>query len=129
MKYFKYVHSLSIYAITLFLVPLLVYAKPVTQEGVAYLYDYKTKSKTPLSGVSLTVADAEPAKSNNNGQFTLRFMSLQKGSKITNVRQPFFKGLKVFNKKTVDDWYIVDGKLELIMCDYEEFELVKKTAI
>jgi len=127
MKYFKYVHSLRIDAITLFLIPLLVYAKPVTQEGVAYLYDYKTKSKTPLSGVSLTVADAEPTKSNNNGQFTLRFMSLQKGSKITNVRQPFFKGLKVFNKKTVDDWYIVDGKLELIMCDYEEFELVKKT--
>lgn len=111
----------------LMLMPLPIFSKPVTQEGVAYLYDYKTKTKKPLAGVSFTIADTEPTKSNTNGCFTLCFMTQKKGSKIINIRQPFFKGLKVFNKKDVDDWYIVDGKLELIMCDYEEFELVKKT--
>ena len=123
----QYLRLTRIYVILCCLFPFLVKAKSVTQEGIAYLYDYKAKLKTPLEGASLYVADAEPTKSDKSGHFTLNFMTLRKGSKITNVRQPFFKGLKVFNKKTVDDWYIVDGKLELIMCDYEEFELVKKT--
>lgn len=127
MKILRCYYIAGVISILMCIEPSFAYAKPVIQEGVAYLYDYKKKSKAPLAGVSFTVADAEPTKSNSNGQFTLSFTTLKKGSKITNVRQPFFKGLKVFNKKTVDDWYIVDGKLELIMCDYEEFELVKKT--
>ena len=79
--------------------PLFAEAKPITQEGIAYLYNYKTKSKRPLAGVSFTVADAQPTKSNANGEFTLHFMTLKKGSKITNVRQPFFKGLKVSTRR------------------------------
>lgn len=37
----------------------LIIAKPYTQQGIAYLYDYKTKTKSPVANVSLTVAYAK----------------------------------------------------------------------
>jgi hypothetical protein len=37
----------------------LLLAEPYTQEGIAYLYDYKTKTKKPVPNVSLTVAYAK----------------------------------------------------------------------
>lgn len=37
----------------------LIIAKSYTQQGIAYLYDYKTKTKSPVANVSLTVAYAK----------------------------------------------------------------------
>ena len=95
------------------------------QQGIAYFYDYKTKKKTPLSGVSINVNGAQPAISGVGGAFTLKFSSLGPGQKISFSKQPYYQGMKVFNKQVVDNWYIVQGKLVLIMCKYEEFELAK----
>ena len=49
----------------------LILAKPYTQQGIAYLYDYKSKSKRPIANVSLTVAYAKGlAISRADGTFT-----------------------------------------------------------
>ena len=46
----------------------LLLAKPYAQQGIAYLYDYKTKTKKPVANVSLTVAYAKgPAISRADG--------------------------------------------------------------
>ena len=37
----------------------LLLAKPNTQQGIAYLYDYKSKTKIPVANVSLIVAYAK----------------------------------------------------------------------
>ena len=95
------------------------------QQGIAYFYDYKTKKKTPLSGVSINVNGAQPAISGAGGAFTLKFSSLGLGQKISFSKKPSYHGLTVFNKQVVDNWYIVQGRLVLIMCKYEEFELAK----
>ena len=108
------------------LCPMLVIAKVVSQQGIAYFYDYKTKTKTPIANVSLKVAYAKPTTSGSDGKFTLEFDGLGIGQKITHSEQPYYKGMKVFNKKEVDNWFIVHAPLRLIMCDYEEFELAKK---
>lgn len=95
------------------------------QQGIAYFYDYKTKKKTPLAGVSITANGAQPAVSGADGAFTLKFSSLGLGQKISFSKQPFYQGMKVFNKQVVENWYTVQGKLVLIMCKNEEFELAK----
>ena len=95
------------------------------QQGIAYFFDYKTKKKTPLAGVSIAANGAQPAVSSANGTFTLKFSTLGLGQKISFSKQPFYQGMKVFNKQVVDNWYIVQGRLVLIMCKYEEFELAK----
>ena len=105
----------------------LLFAKGGTQQGIAYLYDYKTKTKRPIAEVKLTVAGAKPTTSRADGTFTLVFDSYGMGDKIANSKDPYCHGLKVFNKKEVDNWYIVKGRIRLIMCKYEEFELVKNT--
>jgi hypothetical protein len=33
----------------------LLFSKPYAQQGIVYLYDYKTKTKKPVANVSLTV--------------------------------------------------------------------------
>ncbi len=98
------------------------------QQGIAYFYDYKTKKKTPLAGVSIAANGAQPAVSAANGTFTLKFSTLGLGQKISFSKRPVVVAqptLKVFNKQVVDNWYIVQGRLVLIMCKYEEFELAK----
>ena len=102
-------------------------AKKVTQSGCAYLYDYKTKSKRPIANVKLTVADAEPTTSGADGTFTLQFTGREIGDRIAHSKQPYYQGMKVFNKKEVDNWFIVKDPIKLIMCKYEEFELAKST--
>lgn len=110
----------------LFCFAISIVAKGISQPGIAYYYDYKTKTKRPIANVSLKVAYAKPTISRADGTFTLVFDGLYMGQKITNSEPPYYKGMKVFNKKEVDNWFIVDAQLRLIMCDYEEFELVKR---
>lgn len=103
----------------------LLFAKGGTQQGIAYLYDYKTKTKAPIANVQLTVAGASPTTSRADGTFTLVFSTYGMGDRIAFSKQPYYKGLKVFNKKVVDNWSIKKDRIVLIMCKYEEFELAK----
>ena len=105
----------------------LLLAKPYTQQGVAYLYDYKTKTKTPVANVSLTVAYAKgPAISRADGKFTIEFQDFGAGKKLAFERQPFSQGLIVLNKKEVDGWATFEGKLTLIMCNKKDFDVCKQ---
>lgn len=100
-------------------------ANPYTQQGIAYLYDYKTKTKNPVANVSLTVVGAQPTVSKADGTFTLVLNSFGLGEIISSEKQPYYQGMKVFNKKEVDNWFIVKDRLRLIMCRHEEFKLAK----
>jgi hypothetical protein len=105
----------------------LLFAKPYTQQGIAYLYDYKTKTKKPLANVSLTVAYAKgPAVSRANGTFTIEFQNFGAGKKLAFEKQPFSAGLTVLNKKEVDEWSTFEGKLTLIMCNKKDFDVCKQ---
>lgn len=112
--------------IALLSAPLLL-AKPYTQQGIAYLYDYKTKTKNPVANVSLTVAYAKgPAVSRTDGTFTIEFQDFGAGKKLAFEKQPFSQGLIVLNKKEVDEWSTFEGKLTLIMCNKKDFDACKQ---
>ena len=51
---------------------MLVMAKVVSQQGIAFFYDYKTKNKTPIANVSLKVAYAKPTTSGADGKYAKR---------------------------------------------------------
>lgn len=90
----------KIYALCILLLfATLIIAKPYTQQGIAYLYDYKTKTKSPVANVSLTVAYAKgPAVSRADGTFTIEFQDFGAGKKLAFEKQPFCQGLIVLNK-------------------------------
>ncbi len=105
----------------------LLFAKPYTQQGIAYLYDYKTKTKNPVANVSLTVAYAKgPAVSRTDGTFTIEFQDFGAGKKLAFEKQPFSQGLIVLNKKEVDEWSTFEGRLTLIMCNKKDFDVCKQ---
>ena len=105
----------------------LLLAKPYTQEGIAYLYDYKTKTKKPVANVSLTVSYAKgPAISRADGTFTIDFQDFGPGKKLAFEKQPFSPGLILLNKKEVDGWSTFEGKLSLIMCNKKDFDVCKQ---
>jgi len=105
----------------------LLVAKPYTQQGIAYLYDYKTKTKSPVANVSLTVAYAKgPAVSREDGTFTIEFQDFGAGKKLAFEKQPFSQGLMVLNKKEVDGWSTFEGRLTLIMCIKKDFDVCKQ---
>jgi hypothetical protein len=105
----------------------LLFAKPYTQQGIAYLYDYKTKTKNPVANVSLTVAYANgPAISRADGTFTIEFQDFEAGKKLAFEKQPFSQGLMVLNKKEVDEWSTFEGRLTLIMCNKKDFDVCKQ---
>ena len=105
----------------------LLLAKPYTQQGIAYLYDYKTKTKKPVANVSLTVAYAKgPAISRTDGTFTIEFQDFGAGKKLAFEKQPFSQGLIVLNKKEVDGWSTFEGRLTLIMCNKQDFDACKQ---
>ena len=102
-------------------------AKPYTQQGIAYLYDYKTKTKNPVANVSLTVAYANgPAVSRADGIFTIKFQNFGAGKKLAFEKQPFSPGLIVLNKKEVEGWSTFEGRLALIMCNKKDFDVCKQ---
>ena len=118
----KCINSIELYRRFLFLVIIffsvtMLFAKGGTQQGIAYLYDYKTKTKRPIAEVKLTVAGAKPTTSRADGTFTLVFDSYGMGDKIANSKDPYCHGLKVFNKKDYKDYpadLYIGGFLKLL---------------
>ena len=105
----------------------MLFAKPYTQQGVAYLYDYKSKTKRPVANVSLTVEHAKgPAVSRADGTFIIEFQDFGPGRKLYLEKQPYSQGLIVLNKHEVDGWSTFDGQLTLIMCNKKDFDASKQ---
>ena len=102
------------------------FGKSYTQQGIAYLYDYKTKTKKPIGNVSITVAYAEPTTSRADGTFTLAFKDFGAGKHLVFAQQPFSPGLTVLNKKETDNWSTFEGRLTLIMCSKKDFDTCKQ---
>lgn len=69
--------------LTLLCVTTFAFGKSYTQQGIAYLYDYKTKTKKPIGNVSLNVAYAQPTASKADGTFTLEFADFGAGKRLT----------------------------------------------
>ena len=112
--------------LTLLCVTTFALAKSYTQQGIAYLYDYKTKTKKPIGNVSLNVAYAQPTASKADGTFTLEFADFGAGKRLTFTQQPFSPGLTVLNKKETDNWSTFEGRLTLIMCSKKDFDTCKQ---
>jgi hypothetical protein len=100
----------------------------VIQQGITYLYNYKTKTKQVLDGVYICVKGAQPTTSDANGCFRLVFNGVKVGDRIINETMPLYKGLTVFNKFEVSDCWVVRKKpIRVIMCKFEEFQLAKES--
>ncbi len=102
------------------------FGKSYTQQGIAYLYDYKTKTKKPIGNVIITVIGAPPATSRDDGTFTLEFADFEVGKRIVFAQQPISPGLTVLNKKETENWYTFEGRLTLIMCSKKDFDTCKQ---
>ena len=49
----------------------------------------------------------------------IEFQNFEAGKKLAFEKQPFSQGLMVLNKKEVDGWSTFEGRLTLIMCNWQ----------
>jgi hypothetical protein len=107
--------------------PLCIQAEKTKQAGIAYVYDIKKKQKNPVKGVSISVKGAPPTVSGNKGLFELELDGYEMGTSLSLAKQPYYQGLCVFNKQEVEDnWQVQRHPLRLIMCKFEELELLRQ---
>lgn len=70
------------------------------------VYEYNgSKSRTPLSGVEIVVANTPSTVSNKKGEFTLTFRTGTPGQQVL-VRRISKTGYEVFNKHILDQWIL-----------------------
>lgn len=94
------------------------------QKGIVKEYNEKAK-KTPLSGVELNVRSANSTISDNNGTFTLNFLTVKPGEKI-NVRRIEKIGYEVFNKEALDQWNLnPTTPFLIVMCRSDRFKKIR----
>ncbi|MCH4156394.1 MAG: tetratricopeptide repeat protein [Muribaculaceae bacterium] len=108
------------------ILPLMAMAQGAKQAGIVLQYNGKS-AKTPLPLVELRIANASPATSSANGNFTLNFGKLGLGDKITvlHISKP---GYVIFNQQAVNDWTVRKVPLKLVMCDATTFDNMKNAA-
>lgn len=92
----------------------------VVQNGIVYKYN-KNKTKTPLSGVSIRVNNADEVKSNHKGEFSLKFRNKVQGDKIT-LSDIYYPGLIIMNIDDIAKWTISSEEtLYLLLIDEKEY--------
>jgi len=94
------------------------------QTGVVKEYNEKAK-KTPLPGVELNVRSAGSTVSDNNGKFTLSFLTLKPGQKV-NARRIEKLGYEVFNKEAIEQWNLnPKNPFIIVMCRSDKFKRIR----
>jgi len=94
------------------------------QLGVVKEYNEKAQ-KTPLAGVELNVRSAGSTVSDNNGKFSLNFLTLKPGEKI-NVRRIERLGYEVFNKEAIEQWNLnPKNPFIIVMCKSDKFKRIR----
>lgn len=94
------------------------------QNGVVKEYNEKAK-KTPLAGVELNVRSANSTVSDNNGEFSLNFLTLKAGEKI-NVRRIEKLGYEIFNKEAIEQWNLnPTTPFLIVMCKSDKFKKIR----
>lgn len=87
------------------------------------IVEYNGKAeKTPVQGVSLTVANAGAAISDANGNLTLNFRTLKAGDPVQ-IRRIEKAGYEVFNLEAVEQWVIAPKMaFQLVICKSEKIK-------
>ncbi|MDE5757611.1 MAG: hypothetical protein K2H85_03250, partial [Allobaculum sp.] len=94
------------------------------QKGVVKEYNEKAQ-KTPLSGVELNVRSATSTVSDENGDFSLSFLTLKPGDKV-NIRAIEKLGYEIFNKEAVEQWTLSPNvPFVVVMCRSDKFKKIR----
>lgn len=109
---------------TIALVAALTANAQTVQNGFVKEYNEK-EVKTPLAGVELNVRSANSTVSDNNGVFSLNFLTLKPGERI-NVRRIEKLGYEVFNKEAIEQWNLnPKNPFIIVMCKSEKFKKIR----
>lgn len=113
----------SIFLILAIIWPFAINAQ-IVQKGIVKEYNEKAQ-KTPLSGVELNVRSANSTVSDQNGDFSLSFLTLKPGEKV-NVRRIEKLGYEVFNKEAIEQWNLnPTNAFVIIMCKSDKFKRIR----
>lgn len=95
---------------------------------VGYVKEYNgTASKTPLSGVELSVKGAPSTVSGEDGSYELHFAVLKPGETV-DYNDIYKSGYVIFNKDALKYWRISNSKkyFVIVMCKESAFRELKK---
>lgn len=94
------------------------------QPGVVKEYN-ETSQKTPLEGVELNVRNANNAVSAKDGSFSLQFLTLKPGEKVT-VRRIEKLGYEIFNKEALEQWNLnPTTPFVIVLCRSDKFKAIR----
>lgn len=94
------------------------------QRGIVREYN-EERAKTPLSGVEVRVYPAQSTVSDREGKFSLEFLTLNPGERIS-VRRIEKDGYEVFNKDALEQWNLSpDNTFSIVMCRSDRFKDLK----
>lgn len=93
------------------------------QQGVVKEYNEKAQ-KTPLTGVELNVRSSGSTVSDQKGEFSLSFPTLNAGDRIT-VRSIQKDGYEIFNKEALEQWNLnPNSPFTIVMCRSDKFKAI-----
>lgn len=97
----------------------------VVQTGRVLEYN-EDGSKTPLSGVEISVRSASTAVSDSDGNFSITFLpTMYAGDRIT-VRHINKAGYEVFNKDALEQWNLnPKTPFVIVMCESDKFKKIR----
>lgn len=94
------------------------------QEGVVKEYKEKNR-KSPLVGVELVISNASSTVSGRNGEFILKFHTMQPGQKVK-VRRIEKDGYEVFNIDALEQWNInPEEPFTIVMVRSDKFKKLR----
>ena len=94
------------------------------QKGFVQEYNEKAR-KTPLPGVELDVRSAQSTVSDSSGRFTLDFLTLKPGERVS-VRRIEKVDYEILNKEAIEQWNINPAKpFNIKMCRSDKFKRIR----